>query len=68
MAKIWRANPKPITNSDPTGWQDGNYGYRTVQNAEEAEEGIGEVNKGVRPGAPKEAGINTPRKDSTISG
>jgi len=65
MAKIYRANPKPITRSDPTGWQDGNFGFRTVQCEEDAEE-PNDVNKGVRPGAPTEAGMNSPRKDSTI--
>jgi hypothetical protein len=65
MAKIWRADPKPITSSDPTGWQDGNFGFRSVRHDEEAEEGSSDVNKGIRPGAPKEAGTNTPRRDYT---
>lgn len=47
---IWKANPRPITNSDPNGWKDGNYGLNTVECAE----GEGE-NKGIREGAPKEA-------------
>jgi hypothetical protein len=57
----WIANPKPITSSDPTGWRDGDFGLNTVLCAEEAEEGTTDTNKGVRNGAPQEAGTNSKR-------
>ena len=58
--KMWKANPRPITNSDPTGWRDGDYGLNTVECA--YPEG---TNKGIRSGAPKEAGMNTPQRNTT---